>query len=729
MQFSTFRNKSDNKPQTVEVADWIEFAEWLNDFKLLTDKDGPGWSPATFTGTRAVSNVELISCLAFDIDENIDPEVFSSFECVMHTTYTPGRWRLVMCTSRPHTKQEHKVLWQRIYDRLEGEKHGFDDSCSDASRFYYLPAEQVDGAGQFITHSGEIIDVDKVLNTTKVKDFILPPKPSMPPQEPAAYDDNDIKTQARRGNHKELIQMLNEEPPAQGGRGDYFHKAFYQLYSYIPPLPTIETGRHLASRVLDKMDMPEGRPHWDAEIEKKLYAKRQFIVDRQETEKSIAKIVNEHNSKGKPVPEGVDWRSQLARKKDQAGNYTSVLSTGNNIKLILANDQAFKDLRYNLVFKRVEVASGPLQGHDGNTSHIALCNWLGVSEYQIKTNVTECENQLRLLIKDRGYDPVQEYLTSLPGWDTTPRISSFLRERCGVVDGSDEYVNQVSRKFFVSAVARAMDPGCQVDSMLILVGEGGAGKSTFVRKLGGAWASDVSIDLHSKDGQMAIARTWIMELSELASLRKSDGESLKAFITRTVDSFRPPYGKVYEDTPRRAVLVGTSNDEEIISDREGARRYWPVRVGIIDTAWIEENRDKLWAEALHAYAVRKEDWWFDRTGQKLVEAEQATFVQDESLLEEVRIWFARCAKDKRPTEVTSSQILEKLGYDMSQRMEAKMTIRMGRVLKFLGFQKRKAKREGLTTNVWFTPQSLLDGVQTKTGYTISPVPDIEKDAK
>jgi predicted P-loop ATPase len=729
LKFSTFRNKSDNKPQTVEVADWVEFVDWLNDFKLLADKDGPGWSPATFTGTRSVSNVELISCLAFDIDENIDPEVFAGFECVMHTTYTPGRWRLVMCTSRPHTKQEHKVLWQRIFDRLEGEKHGFDDSCSDSSRFYYLPAEQVDGAGQFISHSGEIIDVDAYTKTS-----IPPPRNFLGEdkflgedrKEPEAYDSLNLIDQAKAKKKPELLAFLRGEAPTTGGRDNFLHDAINHYFSFLTPLQTMASCRHLASSVLDRMEcQPEGRAYWNDKVEMLIQKHFKHIDHRDKLEQSIRNATTTANAQGKPAPAGIDWRQALQRKKGDDGGPGAVLPTGKNVHTILSNDPEFKDIKYNLVFKTIEVGSGFLQTCNPNHYETALANWLSDSEYRIKVARDECNAQLNLFFQSRAYDPLKTYLEGLE-YKGTKYLDTLLSERCGVVDGDPEYIRLVSRKFMISAVARALDPGCQADSMLILVGEGGAGKTTFVRKLGGQWASDVSIDLHSKDVQMQVARTWLMEMSEMVSTRKSDKEALKAFLTRTTDSFRPPYGKVIEDVKRRAVFIGTANDEEIIAEPEGARRYWPVRVGVIDTAWIEANRDALWAEAVHAYNAG-EEWWFDRAGQLKVQAEQAVFMQAEPLANEIELWFSKQAKDKRPEFITASKMLQNLGYDFEKSIDQKAAMRVGKVLRKLGCLKKKARNGEHTENIWIVSARLRDGVQTKTGYTISPVPDLKAD--
>jgi putative DNA primase/helicase len=160
------------------------------------------------------------------------------------------------------------------------------------------------------------------------------------------------------------------------------------------------------------------------------------------------------------------------------------------------------------------------------------------------------------------------------------------------------------RRWFISAVARAMRPGCKVDSVRILVGPQGVGKSRFFATLAGAeWFSDTAFDVANKDAYMVLARSWIVEWAELESLaRARDAAAVKAFLSSSMDTYRPPYGRETVDLKRSCVIVGSTNEAEFLSDSTGNRRYWTLPItGPVDISALAEHRDQLWAEARAIY--------------------------------------------------------------------------------------------------------------------------------
>ena len=190
-------------------------------------------------------------------------------------------------------------------------------------------------------------------------------------------------------------------------------------------------------------------------------------------------------------------------------------------------------------------------------------------------------------------------------WDGKNRIDTFLTACAGVEDG--EHTRAVSRRFLISAAARALEPGCKVDTMLVLEGEQGARKSTLLRVLAGgigktSWFSDnVPIDVDTKDACMALAGHFIVEFSELDKWKRADKAALKAFTSRQNDKFRPPYAAEPVDWPRRCVFAGTTNASAYLDDATGARRYWIVRcTQPIRIDRLRKYRDQLWGEAAHA---------------------------------------------------------------------------------------------------------------------------------
>lgn len=227
-----------------------------------------------------------------------------------------------------------------------------------------------------------------------------------------------------------------------------------------------------------------------------------------------------------------------------------------------------------------------------------------------KYNVALTPAQIGLALEVGAYgnpfDPVRGYLSGL-SWDRIPRIDTWLTDYLGVKD--TPLVRAMGAKWLISAVARIYQPGCQADHVLVLEGQQGIGKSSVLRALtGAAWFTDVELDVSSKDGTMMNAGVWIRELSELAGMRKAEIERVKAFLTRRVDKYRPPYGRHNIEIPRRMVFAATTNPTNYLNDPTGARRFWPVWCAKADVVSIADARDQLWAEARERYSS-EEKWW------------------------------------------------------------------------------------------------------------------------
>ena len=207
---------------------------------------------------------------------------------------------------------------------------------------------------------------------------------------------------------------------------------------------------------------------------------------------------------------------------------------------------------------------------------------------------------------DRRFHPIRDYLNNLPEWDGVSRIDTILIDYFGAENTN--YTREVSRKTLVAAVARIYKPGTKFDSVLILNGAQGIGKSTFFAKLAGNWFSDslTLTDMKDKSGAEKLQGYWILELGELAGMKKADIESVKSFISRTDDEYRPSYGKTVESHPRQCIIVGSTNSETgFLRDITGNRRFWPVSVNgkSKKKSWeiTKEEVEQIWAEAVHFY--------------------------------------------------------------------------------------------------------------------------------
>jgi predicted P-loop ATPase len=207
---------------------------------------------------------------------------------------------------------------------------------------------------------------------------------------------------------------------------------------------------------------------------------------------------------------------------------------------------------------------------------------------------------------EHGFNPLQDYLNGLE-WDGTSRVYHWLADFCGA--DNNEYTQAVGSKWLIGAVARAMQPGCKVDTALVFEGNQGRGKSTVFSILGGKWFSDDIPELHGKAAAEAVGGIWILEIAELAAMNRSEIENVKAFITRRIDRFRPAYGRRVMECPRTSIFCGTSNGNGTgyLKDDEN-RRFWPVLTRDIDLHGLSAVRDQLWAEAVHLYRTG-ESWW------------------------------------------------------------------------------------------------------------------------
>jgi predicted P-loop ATPase len=307
---------------------------------------------------------------------------------------------------------------------------------------------------------------------------------------------------------------------------------------------------------------------------------------------------------------------------------------------------------------------------------------------------------LTIVAESASYDPVQDHIRGLPAWDGVERLGTMLARYFGADD--DPLNREFGRRFMISAIARAMRPGCKVDHTLVLVGAQGAGKSTAAAILGGEFFGDgMGGDLKGKDEQMYVRAKWIIELGELAQLRRNEVETTKQFLTKVDDEIRDPYGRMIRKHLRRCVFIGTTNDETFLKDSTGNRRFWPVKTGKVDTDALTKDRDQLWAEALLAFE-RGEPWHLSRT----VELDARARQSGHTALDEWVPIIANWLREKAHAHLGGTSIAqvagEALGIERS-RLNKPEQDRIRSALQVLGWEQHSDRRQRLREDVHGRP--------------------------
>jgi predicted P-loop ATPase len=234
------------------------------------------------------------------------------------------------------------------------------------------------------------------------------------------------------------------------------------------------------------------------------------------------------------------------------------------------------------------VSNGEWTDHEDRLS----AEWL--QREGVLVSVDVAAQAVQTVARDHSFHPVRAYLDNLR-WDGVERLDLWLSTYLGVEDSP--YSRAVASRWLLSAVARILQPGAKADCCLILEGPQGFRKSTALKTIAGEFFTDELEDLGSKHAAMQTRGVWIIELSELDSLGHAEVARIKAFISRTTDRFRPPYGMRLVESPRQCIFAGTVNHGTYLRDETGGRRFWPVVCGAIDVAALQRDRDQLWAEA------------------------------------------------------------------------------------------------------------------------------------
>jgi len=413
------------------------------------------------------------------------------------------------------------------------------------------------------------------------------------------------------------------------------------------------------------------------------------------------------------------WRALLVTKEDKQGNLRVVANLSNAVTCLRYHPAWRGVLGYDAFAERVVMLRPPpwhasvapsetVTGALRDTDTARVIDWFARTEGLAFTDRI-IEQAIPVVAEGAAFHPVRDYLSSLE-WDGVPRLATWLSVYAGCEQS--EYSAAIGTRWMISAVARAFEPGCQVDCMLIIQGDQGIGKSSLFRALVPlpSLYSETPITLGDKDSYQGIHGVWIYMLDELDSLDRGSLTRTKNFITSTKDHYRQSYGRHTRDHFRQNVFCGTTNKGDYLSDGTGNRRYWPETVvRPINISALVRDRDQLWAEAFERYA-NGEKWHVDTPALRaLCEAQQAERLNDDPWEQFITEWLqapsargvdnhgkvTREPFDARNGVTTGDVLTHALGIPSGQITKAQ-EMRAADVLRALGYRKgKRATIEGV----------------------------------
>ena len=537
-----------------------------------------------------------------------------------HTADNP-RYRVIIPVDRPMTPDEYQAVSRRIADNIGIEF--FDPSTHQAERLMYWPSHPKDVEYVYQHSEGSLVSVDTYLSTYRDwRDTSL---------WPTSEKESQIRLDAakKQGNPLEKKGLIGAFCRSYSIT-EAIHKFLPEVYepTAVEDRYTYVAGSSVGGLVIYDNDTFAYSNHATDPISGKLVNAFDLVrihlfgdkdpadetsVTKLPSYKDMIDFVNEDGAA--PIlldrermadmefeditEDDEDFLSKL--KRDKNGTPESDVF---NCLVVLKQDPSLKGkIRLDEFAHRLVVIEDlPWRGKDEtpywtDTDDACLRNYFA-TKYLIKGKGI-IDDALQEVTQDNKFHPVREYLRGIT-WDGECRLDTLFIDYIGAED--TEYIRAVTRKWMCGAVARVMDPGVKFDTAIVLYGSQGLGKSLILERLGRKWFNNSLVDIKTKDALEQIQGSWIVELAELAPTYKNDNEIVKAFISRTSDRFRSPYGRRTEEYPRQCVFAGSTNNLMFLKDRTGNRRFWPI-TGDKDRktkhSWdlSKDDIDQIWAEA------------------------------------------------------------------------------------------------------------------------------------
>ena len=690
MSWDDFKQKCSQTIRTTEtVAEYRKMSKPAQD----NAKDVGGFvGGALKQGKRKNGFVDGRSMLTLDLDHAV-PEVWDAvtmlfdFKCLMYSTHkhTPEapRVRLIIPLSREVSAEEYAPVSRMVAKDIGMEM--VDDTCHEAARLMYWPSTSSDGVFLFESQDGPMLNPDDILARYKdwhdTSEWPMSSRQSEIVKRTIAKQADPLEKEGMVGafcraySIQEAIDTFIPDiykPSAMAGRYDYIpadssagvviydDKFAYSHHATDPAcgqlMNAFDVVRIHKYGALDDKAKPDTAPSKMPSFK----AMVDFAIKDEKVKLQLAKERELQAADDFDDGNDANWQTKL--ELDKNGGISESLT---NFVTILRYDQRLHEIAYNEHSCGISIRDAELLPWDQLKPGWSDADLASLTAYLDRVyhifSPSKLKNALLTITAERSFHPIKEYLEGLPAWDGKKRLETLLIDYLGAEDSS--YVRAVTRKTLVAAVARVYEPGIKFDTVLVLSGPQGLGKSMFFAKLGGVWFSDslTISDMRDKTGAEKLQGFWIMEIGEMNGIKKVEVETVKSFASRQDDKFRVAYGTVVESHPRQCVICGTSNSQHFLRDVTGNRRFWPVQV----TGECEKhpwNMDKplleqIWAEVLTLY----------NAGEELIlkgnDAEMAAEKQQEALENDDREGLVREYLDKLlPADWAKLSLSEKRMY-------------------------------------------------------------------
>lgn len=712
LDWSALLHKLETPVRTAE-----SFSEYMKMSKTAQDniKDVGGFVGGTLKGgRRKTDSVEIRQIVTLDADyppesllDDIDMELISiDYAYAVYSTHKHSpekpRLRFLIPLDRPVTPDEYGAISRKLAEQIGIEY--FDDTTYQPSRLMYWPSVSSDGAYVFTYKDQPWVSADQILSLyPDWTDMSYWPESSRVHMEREQLAKKQGDPTEKPGLIGAFCRAYNVEEAMEQFLPDVYIKCdipnryTYALGSCAAGLVVYDDGKFVYSNHstdpisciccnafdmvrLHKFGVQDDEIAPDTIITKRpsYKAMMDFIQKDQQTSLTIARERKEKATEEFETEDPADdsWMGKLIYRKD--GKLDSTLD---NLVMILRNDPLLKPIVFNQMGDGQEIIGEVPWNHPGKF-------WRDADDAQLMCYIDSSygsfskEKYMTALTKvtdDRAYHPVREFLESLPEWDGVPRADTLLIDYLGA--GDNEYVRAVTRKTLCAAVVRVYHPGCKFDTMLVFNGVQGIGKSTLISKLGGDWFSD-SLQLSDTKDKTAAEKLqgyWILEIGELAGMRKAEVETLRSFISRQNDIYRASFGRRATPHLRQCIFIGTTNAENgYLRDTAGNRRFWPVRTpgGGKKKVWKMSTEEvcQIWAEVL-VRVKEEESLILSEDLQKYAESEQREAMETDEREGLVRDYLDRLLPDTWDSMNTYERREFLYGDDLGSRGGAGVTPR------------------------------------------------------